>query len=109
MPLLLETRIRAHPRFLNVNRNARSKSSAVFGSVVASTRHRKRKNARRPWTNDEWIRFTDKPTINHRPIVYQQTGRIRLAGWILLLDFFDQLRSNAVYTPRYYGVLPLFA
>lgn len=86
--------------FLKSYRNvehADRKESAVSGPLSVVTQE---KNARWPGprTNDEWIRFTDKPTINHRSIVYQQTGRIRLASWILLLDFFTSYGRTAAYT-----------
>lgn len=52
-----------------------------------------------PPINDEWIRFTDKPTINHQSIVYQQTGRIRL-GSDSFVRFFHPLRSNGANIPQ---------
>lgn len=56
-------------------------------------------HADQPPINDEWIRFTDKPTINHQSIVYQQTGRIRL-GSDSFVRFFHPLRSNGANIPQ---------
>ena len=57
-----------------------------------------------PPINDEWIRFTDKPTINHQSIVYQQTGRIR-SGSDSFVRFFHRVQPNAAnnyHLARYY-------
>lgn len=56
-------------------------------------------HADQPPINDEWIRFTDKLTINHQSIVYQQTGRIRL-GSDSFVRFFHPLRSNGANIPQ---------
>lgn len=104
---ILEIRIRAllcasrTSTFLKciVTSSMLDRKSAVFGSVVVGRHTGKECTLTRPRTNDEWIRFTDKPTINHRPIVYQQTGRIRMASWILLLDFFTSY-GRMPSTPR---------
>lgn len=55
--------------------------------------------------NDKWIRFTDKPTINHQSIVYQRTGLRsgRNDSFVRLLLFYTQrvfVSSTHVYMRR---------
>lgn len=82
------------------------KKSAVSGSVVVG-RAAKGMCADQPPINDEWIRFTDKPTINHQSIVYQQTGRIR-SGSDSFVRFFHRVQPNAANTTTSPGITRSF-